>query len=40
MTREYFLELADRFRSPHLWKKEETGWRLRHVVWDENGEGR
>jgi N-acetyl sugar amidotransferase len=40
MTREYFLELADRFRSPHLWKREEMGWRLRHVVWDENGEGR
>ena len=40
MTREYFLELADGFRSPHLWKKESNGWRLRHVVWNENGEGR
>lgn len=33
MTREYFMELADRFRSPHLWKKNERGtWELRHAV--------
>lgn len=32
---DYFRnELADRFRSPHLWGKDETGlWRLRHNVW-------
>lgn len=32
MTREYFMELADQFRSPHLWKKEKGEWKLRHVV--------
>jgi N-acetyl sugar amidotransferase len=33
MTRESFLELADTFRSPHLWKREDGEWRLRHAVW-------
>lgn len=32
MTREYFLELADSFRSPHLWRKEGSEWVLRHKV--------
>lgn len=33
MDRASFLELADRFRSPHLWKKKPDGtWELRHVV--------
>lgn len=32
MNREYFLALADRFRSPHLWKWENGSWRLRHTV--------
>ncbi|MBI2636150.1 N-acetyl sugar amidotransferase [Candidatus Peregrinibacteria bacterium] len=33
MTREYFMELADRFRSSHLWKKNaEEKWELRHIV--------
>jgi N-acetyl sugar amidotransferase len=35
MTREYFDRLADQFRSPHLWRWTEAGWRLRHTVWDE-----
>jgi N-acetyl sugar amidotransferase len=32
---DYFKnELADRFRSPHLWAKSENGvWKLRHNVW-------
>ena len=34
MTRARFLALADEFRSPHLWKKDETGWQLRHAVWE------
>jgi N-acetyl sugar amidotransferase len=38
MDRESFLRLADTFRSPHLWKREGSEWRLRHVVWDETGE--
>ena len=33
MDRSYFMELADRFRSPHLWKKNEKGeWELRYRV--------
>lgn len=34
IDREYFLHLADRFRSPHLWKKENGIWKLRHAVYD------
>jgi hypothetical protein len=26
------MALADTFRSPHLWKKEEGQWLLRHQV--------
>ncbi len=33
MTREYFMNLADSFRSPHLWKYENSEWTLRHTVW-------
>ena len=33
MDRQYFMHLADRFRSPHLWKFEDGEWRLRHTVW-------
>jgi N-acetyl sugar amidotransferase len=34
MDRDYFLHLADRFRSPHLWINENGAWRLRHKVGD------
>jgi N-acetyl sugar amidotransferase len=34
MTKDYFLSLADRFRSPHLWEKQNGGWKLRHTVWE------
>ena len=27
-----FFEIADRFRSPHLWKQAGGEWRLRHLV--------
>jgi len=33
VTRESFLALADRFRSPHLWQKTGNEWKLKHVVW-------
>lgn len=33
VTRESFLALADRFRSPHLWRRTESGWELRHAIW-------
>jgi len=32
MTRASFLSLADQFRSPHLWRRDGDGWRLRHAV--------
>jgi N-acetyl sugar amidotransferase len=33
MDYEYFMRLADSFRSPHLWKYEEGEWKLRRQVW-------
>ena len=37
MDVEEFMELCDRFRSPHLWEKQANGdWRLRNTIW-ENG---
>lgn len=35
MDREYFQMLTDTFRSPHLWKKENEIWKLRHTVWQD-----
>lgn len=35
MTKESFLDLADTFRSPHLWKQTTDGWALRHTVWQD-----
>lgn len=32
MDQEVFFELCDKFRSPHLWKKEGDGWRLRNPI--------
>lgn len=34
MDHEYFMHLADTFRSPHLWKFENGEWLLRHKVQD------
>jgi hypothetical protein len=34
MDRDYFNRLADTFRSPHLWKREQDQWKLRHTVFD------
>jgi len=36
MEPEYFNELTDKFRSPHLWVKVDGQWSLRHTV---NGDG-
>jgi hypothetical protein len=30
---ESFLKLCDKFRSPHLWKRENGKWKLRYAVW-------
>ena len=35
MDRDYFMHLADKFRSPHLWKFEDGKWKLRHAIWHE-----
>lgn len=32
MDHGYFMHLADRFRSPHLWVHENGEWRLRHRI--------
>lgn len=34
VNRDYFMALADRFRSPHLWVRESGLWKLRHTVFD------
>jgi N-acetyl sugar amidotransferase len=34
MTREYFDQLCNEFRSPHLWKLENGQWKLRHSVFN------
>lgn len=33
MSKEYVLELADNFRSPHLWEKKNNTWTLRATVY-------
>ena len=38
MDREYFMHLADRFRSPHLWKWEDNMWKLRHTPYEGDSE--
>jgi N-acetyl sugar amidotransferase len=35
IDREYFMALADQFRSPHLWKREYGKWKLRYTVFEE-----
>ncbi len=32
MNREYFAQLADQFRPPHLWKNVDGEWKLKHQV--------
>ncbi len=34
MDRDYFDNLADSFRSPHLWKYDNGVWSLRRTVWE------
>jgi N-acetyl sugar amidotransferase len=34
MTPEQFFGLCDKFRSPHLWKRENGEWKLRHPIWE------
>ena len=32
MDRDYFMSLADQFRSPHLWRNDHGKWKLRTTV--------
>jgi hypothetical protein len=32
MDKDYFMTMADNFRSPHLWKKENGIWKCRYTV--------
>ena len=32
IKKDYFFELCDKFRSPHIWKKNKNIWKLRHTV--------
>jgi N-acetyl sugar amidotransferase len=34
MDADRLADLCDRFRSPHLWAKDQGEWRLRHPVWE------
>ena len=36
ISEELFHATIDKFRSPHLWNREDGEWRLRHAVWNEN----
>jgi hypothetical protein len=33
MDLKYFNDLADTFRSPHLWYHDGNTWKLRNAVW-------
>ena len=39
LDRDYFTDLTDSFRSPHLWKHENGTWALRESVWNEKWAG-
>ena len=39
MDRDYFMALADTFRSPHLWRREGSDWQLRDTVFSEANRG-
>ena len=32
LDEQQFFDIADRFRSPHLWKQTQEGWKIRHKV--------
>jgi hypothetical protein len=33
---EHFTRLCDKYRPPHLWKKENGNWVLNHAVWHDS----
>lgn len=38
VDRDYFRDLADTFRSPHLWKRANGIWKLRYPIYEERRE--
>ena len=34
VDKDYFMSVADKFRSPHLWKNDHGKWKLRKTVWE------
>lgn len=36
MDKDYFMSLAEKFRSPHLWKRENGVWKLRKTVYEDS----
>ncbi len=36
MSQQYFDQLCDKFRSPHIWKREGDIWKLRYTVFDQD----
>jgi len=34
ISEDYFFEIIDSWRSPHLWKKENGEWKLRYPIWE------
>lgn len=36
MDQEYFDRLTDRFRSPHIWRRDNGEWQLRRTVWHQD----
>ena len=38
MDLDYFMELADRFRSPHIWMWQDGVWKLRHTPYEGDSE--
>ncbi len=36
ITEEYYYEVIDSWRSPHLWEKKSGNWELKNPIWKEN----
>lgn len=39
ITEEHFWEVANRYRQPHIWKKENNVWKLRKIISNKGPEG-
>ena len=34
ISKKKFFDVIDKFRPPHLWKKEKGKWKLRYPIWN------